>query len=207
MSKSDALIIKRRLRTPDFPFVQIGANDGISFDSLYTIVTRYKCRGLVVEPLGDMFERLRFNYREYPLVTPVRAAIHPTLKRLVLHRPDPAKMMELPAYATGIASVDPKWHERSGIPAEAIVEEEVPALTLMELLDQHGIKHLDLLQVDVEGFDAEVIRMIDFSRIRPGIIKYESFDAKADVDLEQMLRSQGYAIRRKGHDVIAWTDR
>lgn len=34
MSFSDAMIIKRRLRTDDFTFAQIGANDGISFDSL-----------------------------------------------------------------------------------------------------------------------------------------------------------------------------
>lgn len=205
ISFSDSLIIKRRLQSDDFTFVQIGANDGISFDSLYSIVTRYKCRGLVVEPLADMFERLKYNYREYPLVTPVRAAVHPTLKRLVLHRPDPAKLAHLPAYAGGIASVDPKWHEKSGVPKEAIVEEEVSATTLMDLLAQHDLLRLDLLQIDVEGFDAEVVKMIDFTRVRPGILKYESFDASADAALERMLRSQGYNLRRSGQDVTAWT--
>jgi FkbM family methyltransferase len=207
ISFSDALIIKRRLRSDDFTFVQIGANDGISFDSLYSIVTRYKCRGLVVEPLADMYERLKYNYREYPKVTPVRTAVHPTLKRLVLHRPDPAKLAQLPAYAGGIASVDPKWHEKSGIPADAIVEEEVPAISLMDLLAKYDFQRLDLLQIDVEGFDAEVVKMIDFTRVRLGIIKYESFDANADTELERMLRSHGYDIRRSGHDVTAWTRR
>lgn len=137
-----------------------------------------------------MFERLKYNYREYPLVTPARTALHPTLKAITLYRPDPAKLAQLPAYACGIASVDPKWHERSGVP---------------ELLTSHGLTRLDLLQIDVEGFDAEVIRMIDFSRVRPGIIKYESWDRAADAELERMPAAQGYMLRRNGHDVITWT--
>jgi hypothetical protein len=43
-------------------FVQIGAHDGIRFDGLYDFVTQHRCEGIVVEPLPDIWERLRFNY-------------------------------------------------------------------------------------------------------------------------------------------------
>ena len=44
-------------------FVQIGAHDGISFDGLYGFVTQHQCSGIVVEPLPDLFERLRIFRR------------------------------------------------------------------------------------------------------------------------------------------------
>ncbi len=39
-----------------FSFIQIGANDGVSFDSLYDMVLQRKSKGVVVEPLSDYFQ-------------------------------------------------------------------------------------------------------------------------------------------------------
>src|SRR4029079_11847609 len=61
---------ERRLK-----FVQIGASDGVRFDGLYGFVTRHPCSGIVVEPLPDVFERLRVNYADYPLIVPVNKEI------------------------------------------------------------------------------------------------------------------------------------
>jgi hypothetical protein len=66
-------LLELRLRdNPDLCFVQIGANDGLRFDSLYAFVTSRRCRGLVVEPLKDYFERLQLNYRDYERIIPVK---------------------------------------------------------------------------------------------------------------------------------------
>lgn len=46
----------------EITFIQVGANDGISFDNLYEFVTSHKSRGLVIEPLPHYFNRLRLNY-------------------------------------------------------------------------------------------------------------------------------------------------
>ena len=69
-----------------FKFVQIGANDGVRFDSLYSFVTNHSCSGIVVEPLPDMFARLRTNYADYPQIIPVNKAIHETARTLSLFR-------------------------------------------------------------------------------------------------------------------------
>ncbi len=92
---------QRRLK-----FVQIGANDGIRFDGLYRFVTQQPCSGIVVEPLPDMFERLRANYADYPLIVPINKAIHETADRLPLFRVAPEALPRYPGWAGGIASLD-----------------------------------------------------------------------------------------------------
>src|SRR4029453_18454609 len=87
-------------------FVQIGANDGIRFDALHKFVTSHPCSGVVVEPLPDMFERLRANYADYPLIVPVNKAIHETAGVRPLFRVAPTAIARYAMWATGIASFD-----------------------------------------------------------------------------------------------------
>lgn len=206
ISQFERLLLRRLRSDRPLVFVQVGANDGLSFDSLYWYVTKYHCKGLVVEPLHDMFQRLEYNYRSFPNVTPVRAAVHPSLREVVLHRVKPERLLEVPEWGTGIASVHARWHVELGIPSEEMIEERVPAIHLMELFERYEISTLDLLQIDVEGFDAEVIKMIDFARIRPGIIKYEARRAEFDEPVEELLVSHGYKLFHEGPDVIAWRE-
>lgn len=192
-------------RNPRMTFVQIGANDGILFDNLYYFVTEHRCNGLVVEPLSDYFERLALNYRAYPGIKPVRAAVHPSLRQCTLYRVDPSHLATLPNWTAGIASLDPAHYKRTGIADHYIIEETVDSMPLMELFERHEIHKLDLLQIDTEGFDAEVIAMIDFARIKPAIIKYEhvNLDGAVRADTQLLLQRHGYACMQDGNDTIA----
>lgn len=205
ISKFPELLRKRYETVSDFTFVQIGANDGIRFDNLYSFVTERKCRGIVVEPLPDFYERLCMNYRDSPSIKPIRAAVHPTQRKCKLYRIDPKRLHELPPWAAGIASFDPNHYKKSRTPDEYIIEEEVDALPLMELIEMGGFTSLDLLQTDTEGFDAEVIRMIDFDRIVPAIIKYEHSNLAAGdkASVEALLRGKGYRLFYEKDDAIA----
>ena len=87
-----------------------------------------------------------------------------------------------------------------------MIEEVVDALPLMEIIESGGFASLDLLQTDTEGFDAEVIRMIDFDRIIPAIIKYEHFNLsqKDKASVEELLRRKGYRLIYEKGDAIAF---
>ncbi len=204
MTRFERLLQRELDRGQPFVFVQIGANDGISFDKLFQFNRENKTSGLVVEPLSDMFERLRFNYRSRPSIKPVRVALHPTQRTVKLHRVRPDLEYTLPHWASGIGSLDPNWHDKCGIADDAMIEEEVPAMSLMELLKAHSITRLNLLQTDVEGFDAEVIGMIDFDVIRPSVIKYESVHCAGPDPALRILQAHGYQTQREGDDMIAW---
>ena len=194
----------------DFFFLQIGAHDGVSFDWVYSFVTRHRVRGVVVEPLRDMFERLCANYRDDAQIVPVNVAIHRTARTIPIYRVDPAKAAGLPEWAPAIASVDPEHHRKSGTPSDVIITETAPCLTMQELIDRQNITRIDFLQIDVEGYDHEIIRRLDFTTLKPAIIRFEHNLAKgvmtrADfLACQDLLLSAGYLLLMDPVDAVAY---
>ncbi len=194
------------LRSPaGVRFVQVGANDGVRFDDLYAKVTQHRCAGLVIEPLPDIYERLKLNYGDYPNVVPVRMAVHASADSLQLYRVTPGAQ-SLPDWASGIASFDRNHLVKHGIPERFIVAQSVDCRPLMPLLTQHGFLDANVLQIDTEGYDAEVLRMIDFASFRPQLIKYEhkSLTLSDAQDATARLRAAGYRVHKQQQDTIAW---
>jgi hypothetical protein len=62
-------------RKPDLFFLQIGGMDGKRFDPIYAFVKHYQWKGLILEPLPDLFEALAANYVGSEGVTLVNAAL------------------------------------------------------------------------------------------------------------------------------------
>jgi hypothetical protein len=62
---------------PDPFFIQIGANDGKTHDPLYKFVTEFGWSGILLEPLPDIFERLKANYAGRPNLKLLNAALAP----------------------------------------------------------------------------------------------------------------------------------
>ena len=59
-------LAKELVDKENFFFIQIGANDGVRADESYDFITKNNLKGIVVEPLSDMFEKLCQNYIEHP---------------------------------------------------------------------------------------------------------------------------------------------
>lgn len=210
VSVFEPLLYRRLAKSPDFFFVQIGANDGVFLDPIWEFVTRNRVAGLVVEPLQDVFAQLASNYRPYPRVTPVNAAIHASLRSIEMYRVDPARLPHVVPWARGIGSFKPQHHVSAGVPAEAMRVETVPCITLEELFQQHRVDALDLLQIDTEGYDAEILRMIDFGRRKPAIIHFEHgmpdgiMTAAEFKDIAGLLMDNGYSIAMEYFDAVAY---
>ena len=49
-------------RKPDLFFLQICGMDGKRFDPIYAFVKHYRWKGIILEPLPDLFEALAANY-------------------------------------------------------------------------------------------------------------------------------------------------
>lgn len=79
---------------------------------------------------------------------------------------------------------------------------EVPVRTLASVLEEHldpGAR-LDFFDVDVEGFDLEVLKSNDWNRFRPGIIVSETdhpLEADLHSDMTRYLADQGYGLAGK----------
>lgn len=84
---------------------------------------------------------------------------------------------------------------------EAVSTKTVRTRTLAELLDQHkpAGQEIDLLSVDVEGFDLEVLQSNGWNRNVPKVVACEdlALDRLEDVarsEVYNFLRGQGYAL-------------
>ena len=194
--------------SPNFTFIQVGANDGVNFDYLYDFVTSRKSTGVVIEPLDYYFGTLAKNYEKFPDITPLKCALHATEKEASMHYVDPAKLHLLPKWSQGIGSLDSEHHKKTDTPSEHIISEKVECRNLMSIIEEYQFDELTLLQIDAEGYDHEVIKMINFDEIQPSLIKYEHKNiAPGDNrEISRLLKSQGYSVFKQGSDTIAHQD-
>lgn len=81
--------------------------------------------------------------------------------------------------------------------------ERVQCTTLHQLLDRHDVTQLDLLQIDTEGYDSEILRTLDFTRIRPRFVNYERVLLQGDEPAcRALLKAAGYILRDWGQDTL-----
>lgn len=195
-------------------FIQIGANDGVSTDPIYNFVTlnSKKVKGVALEPMPDVFETLKNNYKRYPNVKLCNLAIHNSKSQMDLYKVNPKYSKDLPKWTKGIASFNKRHHELSGIDSKFIISEKVKCISFDGLLNKYSINQVDLLQIDTEGYDSEIIFSIDFSKIKPSIIHFEHglrdgvMDKNTFLKVQSLLRENGYGIIVELYDVIAYQD-
>ncbi len=185
--------------------VEVGANDGDMADPIRPFIEAHGWRGVLVEPQPRVFERLVRNYAHQPQLRFENAALAPQDGSATLYCF--ADAPDLPADASMLASfrrdvLETNSRAYAG-PIEAIT---VPTLTFDTLMRKHGATHMDVLQVDTEGFDWQVIKMVDFDRFRPAIIHFENnfLSAAEMADCVALLARNGYRMLNAGVDTIAY---
>lgn len=185
------------LSNPRLTFMQIGAFDGVGDDDLGDLVRAHQLRGVLIEPQPDAFARLVHTYRDQSQVTLLQAAIAEKEGSRTLY----CKRGE----ASMAASFDRDHLRRHNIPDDDIVAQTVACHTVASALRTAGLSQVDLLQIDAEGYDWPIIRSIDFSRLRPRIIRFEyrhMTTAEADECLT-LLSKHGYSFVIESRDIIA----
>jgi FkbM family methyltransferase len=194
---------------PDAFFVEVGSNDGVQHDYLRPMILERSWRGIMVEPVPYVFERLRRNYGPLDRISLENAAIAQrdgTLPFFHLREAGEAERGELPGWYDGIGSFsrDVVMSHAAHIPdiADRIVEAQVPALTFESLCRKHGVDGVDLVLIDTEGYDWEIIQSIDLATRHPRLLVYEHYhlDAGERARCADHVRDHGYETMEEGFD-------
>lgn len=193
-----AWVIALRAGRP-LTFVQIGSNDGVIHDPIHAVVRACGWSGVLVEPLPPLYERLVANYEGVPGLAFENAAVGTvdgtsTLYSVAPRPGDPYWIDQIASFDR--ATIEGHEDRIAGV-KERIVEFPVASLTLPTLVSRHGLQSIDLLHVDVEGYDFEVLKQIDFSSSwAPTFIIYERehFDRDTDKAARDLLRTAGYRL-------------
>ena len=214
--------LQRRLVVPRFiaafaaaheevVFVEIGADDGEQHDHLRPHILAGGWRGVMVEPVPYVFERLRGNYAGVPGVALEQAAVGKadgSAPFFFLRDATAGERAGLPDWYDGVGSFSREaiLSHAPQIPdvAERLVEREVPVVRFDTLLERHGIERPDLVVVDTEGHDWAILRTIDLERHGPRLLLYEHFhlsDGDRAAALEH-LQAAGYETLEEGFDTL-----
>jgi FkbM family methyltransferase len=196
---------------PRAVFVHVGANDGEQHDPLRPYVLSGRWRGVLVEPVPYVFERLRRNYADVPGVVFENAAVSEEDGRVpFFHLRDagPGERATLPDWYDGVGSLhrDAILSHVAQMPdvADRLVEREVPALRFATLCERHGIERPDLVVIDAEGHDWPIIRSIDLEAHGPRLLIYEHFHLSREDRgaCRAHVEAAGYRTLEEGFDTL-----
>lgn len=194
----------------DFFFIQIGACDGISGDPIRKFILKYHWRGVLVEPVKDLYKKLQKNYLEIPGLKFENIAIAGTDGAVQLYR-FKKDYKELPeghfiSTASLINNFKGRYGSLFGNIDDYITSEKTSCLTLGSLLRKHHIQAVDLLCIDTEGFDDQILASIDFKISKPRFILYEQqwLSERSRLACHELLQAQGYKSCAMAQDVFAY---
>jgi FkbM family methyltransferase len=173
-----------------------------------------------VEPLPDLFRRLKATYSGQRGLQFANVAISSRAGRRNLYRISPKAVARrvVPAWAEGIGTfhrsrnaIGRRNGPRLAFPGlkPHVVKVSVKCKRLDALLREHRIETIDLLQIDAEGHDYLVLKQVDLGRYRPHLIRMEWGNLPASERRAALsrLRRGGYQTVELGFDLVAWRKR
>lgn len=173
--------IAKRVRD-DFVFVDVGANIG-GYSLFVGMLAGARAKIVAIEPQPEILARLRFNIHASGLntITTVDCAVS-----------------DVPGQATFF--IDGENRGESGLRLTKHSEPTtitVNVKTLLEILEEQELSHVDALKIDVEGLEEKIL--ISFFKnasraVWPKLLICENGRTRWETDLVDFLRGIGYRL-------------
>lgn len=197
------LLLKNMLKVKIFFFIQIGANDGVHADPINKYIKKYMWKGILIEPQKKYFTKLLENYKDMPQLIFENVAIGLKNEEKDLYK---ISENEQEHWHNVVASLDKSRGDLAWLKNEKKIEtEKVQVIPFPELLQKHSIKKIDLLQIDIEGYEHKILYSKGFFNIKPGIIRYEHkhLTYAEQYDCMLILQKNQYKVYMEKFDSIA----
>jgi len=208
-SMFDHVLSRKFSSLANLRFIQIGANDGALEDPLVAYIARFGWKGTMYEPLPFFCDLLRARYAGNPGVNIVNAAVHrESGDREIFFLPPDRK--DLPEFTAGMGTFDRERivaaAGRLGIAAQEIATRKVATVSWRSVLEAFGRQECDVLAIDTEGYDLEILKLIDFEEFRPQVIHFEHSHLTIDDRLAacKLLIAASYEMATWYGDTTAW---
>ena len=193
-------------------FIQVGSNDGVTGDPIHPFITGRGSfwTGMLIEPVPYLFEKLKVTYRNYETrLKFVNMAVGPHVEKKILYRIKEEPGNGPTPWYEQIASFNYQTilKQKPFIPDfdQRLIEEAVDAAPLRQIAADNTVSKPDLVHIDTEGFDFEVIKLIDWTEQSPEMLLFEHKHlSRQDYHACcRLLRSQNYLLFSQEGDTVA----
>jgi FkbM family methyltransferase len=151
-------------------FLDIGANDGVTYSNTYFLEKERGWGGLCVEPLPSAFEKLK-------------AQRSCKMENCAVGSKDGKDvLLEITGYSEMLSGLKKNYHKDhlGRIDQELSShggnkrEIEITVSNVNNLLRKHALVNVDYCNIDTEGSETEILNAIDFKKIRIDVITVEA---------------------------------
>jgi len=190
-------------------FIEAGANDGINQSNTWHLERRLGWRGLLIEPVPEIADLCR-RFRTSQVECTALGDFEQEGSTVTMHFGGLMTAAE-DAEASHMRGGDAQSHAQIGIGWSGgqsySFESRVAALST--LIDRAHLPKVDLLSLDVEGFEVNVLNGIDFARhpIRYILVETSNIDAvravlDAHYELVEQPSHHDYLFRHRAADIM-----
>lgn len=172
-------------------FIDVGAHDGVSLNNTLYFEKQNNWNGINIEPIPSVFKKLTDNRKN---CTNLNCAI--SLQN------GTADFLLNTGYTEMLSGLKENYdsrhlnrltHENEQYSAHTEIV-KVPTRTLESICDEHDIKRIHYLSIDVEGAEFDVIRSINFDKIFIDVIEFESNYPDTSIPIVKYLEEKHYVL-------------
>ncbi len=202
------VLARRMLDGGDFYFVQVGAFDGRRYDPIFEWVRAFKWRGLLIEPQPSFFAQLVDNYKGSEGLEFRQIAVGTKREQKPFYWVEIKEGVSRDAGMIASFDRETLLSHRKFVPGlDSLIRSEViECEPLNDVLAELPSERIDLIQIDVEGFDHELIRVLDLERFSPSIVRFEHLHLtpeQHDASVERLVE-HGYLVGLEESDTFGF---
>jgi FkbM family methyltransferase len=190
--------------------VNIGAMDGVLFDELHGYSSAYGFKGLFVEPIPYLFEKLKKNISsENFFENSCISTYNGEIEMIYIDR-EAIDKGNVHNCFYGMSAVYPPKNGLGSEGDKKVVDEygrriNVPCITFETLMERHNIKSFQLLKIDTEGHDYDIFKQVDLIKYGVELIRLEWVNlSKQQQDFTiKKLEENKFVYSIIGQDIVA----
>jgi len=195
---------------PKTYIMNIGAMDGVMFDELIGYTNTYNFKGIYVEPIPYLFEKLKKNITSNGNVFENSAIsdYNGEIEMVTIDR-DVIDNGLVHSCFYGMSAVYPP---KNGLGSEfdrPTVEKygkkvTVKCITFDKLIRTHRIENIDIIKIDAEGHDYIIFKQIDFEEFRPKVVRLEWINLTTEEQdlILNKFNQLNYKYEISGQDIV-----